>query len=265
MDTRRVFLAPETNLTARNRLLAPFFPRYKVLVQLEKYPLALRGPLRNFILSHDHKLLFMRNLKCACTSITQLLYYYAIGDFYPRTIHRARKGIYLSRYYWDEIEPVWQAHSAFQFTFTRHPEPRAYSAFTNFFVDHKNLARHKHMQPMKDHGYDPARDAAYNFEVFIDYAAHQMQIDPVRADAHWRRQVLNIAYDAVTYDFIGKVENLNADIQEVFARAGIEGFPPADVLEARFNRSAAGKPPLTDSQRRKIRDLYAPDYEAFGY
>jgi hypothetical protein len=262
---KRVYLNTPERATPLARALALVFPRYRAHLAIARYPEALHGPLRNMILTTDRKCLFVRNLKCACTSVAQMMYFYGEGRFYPRSIHRAQKGILAARYHWHAVEPVWKAGTAFTFTFTRHPENRAYSAFTNFFVDKSNIATHNHWGPMQDHGYDEGRGVSYNFDVFLDYVAHTMEISPLRTDAHWRPQVLNIGYGRIDYDFIGKVENLNADIQTVFERGGAPGFPPREVLEARFNRSEAKKPPLTKAQRVRIRTLFAADFEAFAY
>jgi len=129
---RPITLDPVAYDTWLNRALAPFFPRYRVLLALAQEPAHLRGPLRNLVLSHDHRLLFLRNQKCACTQTTQLLYAYANGgEFYPGNVHRADRGILSGRYRWPEIKPVFESHAAFLFTFVRHPEARAHSAFRN--------------------------------------------------------------------------------------------------------------------------------------
>jgi len=261
-----VFLTPPIQSTLLNRLLAPFVPRYKVLNELAKEPPHLRGPLRNLILSHDRRFMFLRNQKCACTQTTQLLYAYGNnGETYKGNIHRANHGIYAARYRWMDIKPVFEAHMAFQFTFVRDPETRVHSAFRNFFVDLTNIARHKHLKPMVAHGYDPARGEDYNFDVFLDYIAHSFAVDRLNTDSHWRLQVDNIAFNDIRFDYIGRVENYEADIRKVFDAGGAPGFPPAELLADRRNRSTTAKTAVTPAQSARIRQLYAPDYEAFGY
>ncbi|MGB8623973.1 MAG: sulfotransferase family 2 domain-containing protein [Paracoccaceae bacterium] len=260
-----VYLNPLEHDDLVTRLLAPFFPRYRVLRALDAYPASLRGPLRNLVMTLDRKFLFLRNLKCGCTSISQLMYYYSMGAFYPRHIHRARKGVHLARYDWREIEPVYKNHDAVVFTFSRDPEARAYSAFTNFFVDQNNLATHNHMEGMRAHGFSEDRPESENFDVFLDYVEHGLEIDPLRTSAHFRPQVINIAYGQVDYDFIGKLERIETDLPHVFEMGGRPGFPPPDVLSQRFNSSQAERAPLSEAQRRRVRDIFAADYEAFGY
>ena len=261
-----VFIAPTNQNTWTNHLLAPFFPRYKVLLELQKEPAHLRGPLRNLILSHDRRFLFLRNQKCACTQTTQFLYAYGNhGEIYPGNVHRASRGIYAARYDWMDIKPVYQAHMAFFFTFVRDPEKRVHSAYRNFFVDLTNIARHKHLKPMLAHGYDPEKGEVYNFDAFLDYIAHGFELDRINTDSHWRCQVDNIAFRDIRFDFIGRVENYEADIRHIFAAGGAPGFPPEHLLAARHNRSAAPGTEVTPAQRARIRQLYAPDYEAFDY
>jgi len=261
-----ITLDPVAYDTWLNRALAPFFPRYRVLLALAQEPAHLRGPLRNLVLSHDHRLLFLRNQKCACTQTTQLLYAYGNnGKFYHGNVHRADHGIRSGRYRWPEIKPVFEAHSAFLFTFVRHPESRAHSAFRNFFVDQKNIARRKHLGPMQAHGYDPARGESYNFDVFLDYVGNSLALDPIATDSHWRLQVDNIAFNDIRFDLIGRVETFDADICSVFKRAGITGFSPDAGLEQRFNRSKSARAAVTPAQRNRIEALYGADYQAFGY
>jgi hypothetical protein len=261
-----VFLAPTGQDNLLNHLLAPFFPRYRVLLDLQKEPAHLRGPLRNLILSHDRRFLFLRNQKCACTQTTQLLYAYGNnGATYPGNVHRANQGIYPARYRWRDIKPVYDAHMSFFFTFVREPQARVLSAFRNFFVDQTNGARKKHLGPMRAHGWDPARDVSYNLDVFLDYVAHGFELDPINTDSHWRLQIHNIAWSDIRYDFIGRVENYAADIAHVFEAGGAPGFPPPALLAARHNRSLAPETPVTPAQEARIAALYAPDFEAFGY
>lgn len=209
---------------------------------------------------------FLRNQKCACTQTTQLLYACSNnGATYPGNVHRANRGILPARYNWQKIKPVLQAGSAYTFTFVRHPEKRAHSAFRNFFVDATNIARHKHMQPIISHGYDATRTTDYNFDVFLDYVAHTFDMDALRCDTHWRLQTLNIGWGTVNFDHVGKVETYNADLRLVFDAIGRADFPPDALLTRRFNATDVPVMPVTLAQRKKIESLYAADYAAFGY
>lgn len=259
------YLTPDEGDAPLTRLLAPVLPRYRQLRALQEMPLALRGPCRNLILSHDRRLLFLRNQKCACTQTVQLMVHRATGAFWRGNVHRANRGILPARYRWTEIRPVLEAGSAYLFTFVRDPERRAHSAFRNFFVDRANLARTKHLPAMRARGYDPDRGAERNFDVFLDYVEECLALDPLRTDTHFRRQVDNIAFGKLPHDRIGRVESYARDIVEIHEAAGIAGFPPPELLAMRFNPSAPAASPPTPAQRARIRRIWAADYEAFGY
>lgn len=264
-DPRPIRLMEDEALTLKTRLLAPFFPRYSVLRQMANLPWETRDPLRNLVMTEDRKFLFLRNLKAGCTSIAQMMHYYTTGSFYPRTIHRARTGLHLARYDWAKIKPVFDARSAFLFTFVREPEARIYSAFTNFFVDEKNLARRKHWEPLIAHGLEPGGDLSRNFDAFLDYVEHCLSVDPLRTDSHFRPQVYNIAYEQISYSFIGRLEQIDTDLPKAFEMGGRPGFPPAQAMGQRFNKSAPRSPDLTPAQRQRVRKMFAADFEAFGY
>lgn len=265
-DTRPVYLAPADERTLKARLLAPVFPRYRTFIALESEPAELRGPYRNMVLSGDGRLLFVRNPKCACTAIMQMMHHQATGRFYPRTIHRALRGVLLARYHWPRVKAALEAGTPVLFSVTRHPERRIASAFRNFFVDATNLARHKHMEPMRAHGFDAARGAEWNLDALLDYVARGMALDPLRVDAHWRLQTLNLGIGRLPYALVGKVETLATDLPRAFEMAGHPGFPPPELMAQRFNATrGAGDGAITAAQRRKVEALYAEDYEAFGY
>lgn len=233
---------------------------------LSKEPAHLRPSYRNLILTHDKRLLFLRNQKCACTQTTQFLYAYSNkGATYDGNVHRANRRFYPARYHWETIKPVVEDNSAFLFTFVRDPVARAVSAFRNFFLDQDNIARHKHMGPMIAHGYASTNSAERNFDVFLDYVAHTLSVDPIRCDTHWRLQVDNIAFGTLNFDLIGRVESYQADIKRVFAAVERSDFPPETLLAQRHNPSRPSDFRATPAQRKRIEEIFVRDYEAFGY
>lgn len=263
---KTVFLSPDDHLSLTTRCLAPAFPRYRVLRALANEPHHLRTPYRNFILSHDKRLLFLRNQKCACTQATQLLYAYSNnGKLYKGNVHRANKGILPARYNWEVIKPVLENKSAYTFTFVRHPLDRAISAFRNFFLDNSNIARRKHMRHIESHGFSPYNSASRNFDVFLDYIEHTLKVDPIRCDTHWRLQVDNIAYFDISFDLIGRVETFNQDIRRVFDAVGSLSFLTPELLARRHNQSSHHDFSATKAQRMRVASIFARDYETFGY
>ncbi len=263
MQEKPVFLEPMRHSTLGRRFLTPFYAEYQVLDALEKEPPSLRDALRELVLSHDYRFLYLRNQKCASTLTVQLLYAWgAGGETYPGDIHRANSVIIPARYRWLDIKPIHEAHMSYLFTFVRNPEARLISAFRDLFLEATDIDGRLHYKAMKAHGYDPDRDAGYNFDVFLDYVAHSLELDRHATDRHWRMQVDNIGWREIDYDFIGRVENFAADIAQVFQAGGAGDFPPPGLIAPSGTEPALD---ITPGQRARIRQLYAADYEAFGY
>jgi hypothetical protein len=216
-------------------------------------------------MTDDRKFVFVKNSKAGCTTIAQLMYHYCHGKFFKGSVHRTRDGLRQGITYWMDYETASLSRSAFTFTFVRHPETRLLSAFKNFFVDWKNRSARIHFHSLRRRGFDEAGELARNFDVFLDYVDESLSKDALRTDRHWRLQVLNTGYGLIDYQFIGKVENFDRDIQEVFSLAGVPAPPTKDCLAIRFNRSAHHDFTISKTQRRRIERLFAEDYEAFGY
>ena len=265
MAKRSIFVEDNTD-TLRTRLLAPFFPRYRTLRDLDREPEHLRTVLRNMMLSGDGRLLFVRNQKCACTLTAELLYRYSTGKTPPADIHRTNKGMFAGRYRFAKIqERLYQEPPPYRFTLVRDPERRFLSAYHNFLVDQTNRAAWKHRPALTALGHDPDRGHDWNVGVFLDYIEQTTARDPIRVDSHWRLQVHNIGYYDLTYDKIGTVENMAQDLKEIFASGGQRTFDPTPFLARKANKSTAGNISLTKDHQQRLQTIYAADYEAFGY
>lgn len=263
MEEKPVFLEPMRHSTLGRRFLTPFYSEYQVLEALEKEPEVLRDSLRELVLSHDFRFLYLRNQKCASTLTMQLLYAWgARGETYLGDIHRANQTIIPAKYRWLDIKPIYEAHMSYQFTFVRHPEARVISAFRDLFLEATDIDGRLHYKAMKAHGYDPAREPDYNFDVFLDYIDHSLALDPLATDRHWRRQVDNIGWGVIPFDHVGRVETFAADIAHVFEAGGAADFPPPSLITP---VDAAPAIEITPAQRARIQALYAADYQAFNY
>ena len=80
-----------------------------------------------------------------------------------------------------------------------------------------------------------------------------------------RSQTLSIALGHIRYSHIGRVESLKQDLQTISEMIGYSMFDDRRELPSvNRARGRSGFEP-TAEQWRKIRQLYAQDYEAFGY
>ncbi len=161
-----------------------------------------------------------------------------------------------------------------RFTVVRDPASRAVSGFMMFFsgagaevfTRARNETAAKREEGMWALGYDPNGDPGRNFDIFLEYLARCFASGPEFVNGHWKLQTLSIAHDHLPYTHVGRLETLERDLRIVSDRLGYDLLGGAKELP-RVNRSRVGASAidLTSEQRRKIRELYAADYAAFGY
>ena len=249
-------------------------PYYKGKAALQGCPPPLAQAVRRSLLTRDGRLLFLKNPKAACSTVVQLIHFHETGRFADVSrLHRTpdlRQG-----------HPHAEAHiaalddpSCVRFTAVREPASRTVSAFMMFFSgagadvfseegrDKKAAKREAGMWAL---GYDPRGDVNRNFDVFLEYLARCFETGPEHVNIHWKPQTLSIALGHIRYSHIGRVESLKQDLQTVSDMIGYSMFDDRRELPSvNRARGRSGFEPTTE-QRRKIRQLYAQDYEAFGY
>jgi len=248
----------------KTRLLAPFLPRYRAKLAMERLSAPVARIVPETMLSNDGRYLYVKNSKAACTSVGNRFYCWQTGDYPAGNIHSQRDDVRQGIRYADAVVEALLSPDTFKFTFVRHPVARTVSAFTNFFVDKTNRARPKHARHISRFGLNDGKPVEENFEAFLDYVAHSMHVDPDLTDPHFRTQTRNIAYGHVDYDVIGRVETLEADLQRIGTH--LEADCPASVTGAKpaSNRSRSRFTP-EPCHIARIEALYAQDFEAFGY
>lgn len=104
------------------------------------------------------------------------------------------------------------------------------------------------------------RNTAPTFDQFV--AALEIE-SPIRMDQHWRPQHLDLMHPLVRYDVIGRLETFGADIARIRDMAGLPEAPAQ-----RQNVTPPRTESLFDGRRdllRRVRDVYAEDFELCGY
>jgi hypothetical protein len=105
----------------------------------------------------------------------------------------------------------------------------------------------------KDH------DQELTFDQFV--AALEAQA-PIRMDAHWRPQHLNLMHPLIEYDLVGRLESFDADLARVREATGLPDVPcPNRNRTKRDGSLFDGRPDL----RRRVEQVYARDFELYGY
>jgi hypothetical protein len=196
--------------------------------------------------SRTYKYIYVANAKAACSTIKLYLSRAELNDpdfCLPRGLHKREN---LPLLVPDDLSAAEKNHlldgTHFIFSFVRHPYKRAMSAYTD-----KILGRKKQKRPV-------------SFDDFIAVISDQ---DPGSLNAHWRAQTLNIAFDVIQYDFIGRLESFETDMAHVKTRLGLPDFE----LPHR-NKSADKKRPkqsISPDTRSRLEKIYASDLQAFSY
>jgi hypothetical protein len=224
--------------------LEGYFPRGNVAARLMPLP--------------DYRCIYVKNTKGATSSI--LLWMHRIHthdyDFTVCNIHRHHALPRLEDLGWNAVTRMLSGE-AFRFTFVRHPIPRVESAYLDKIVRHENDRwRRKIRQALglpKDH------DQQLTFDQFV--AALEAQ-EPIRMDSHWRPQHFNLMHPLIEYDLVGRLETFDADLARIREATGLPDAPVPIRNRTKRNGSLFdGRPGLLD----KVRNIYATDFELYGY
>jgi hypothetical protein len=257
-----------------NRVLGLFSPYHRGRAAIQNCPLALAQALRRCVLTRDRRLLFLKNPKAACSTVLSLIHQHELGrSAAPDQLHRTNEIMQGLRHS-EALFAALDDPNCVRFTVVRDPASRAVSGFMMFFsgagaevfTEERNKKAAKREAGMWALGYDPKGDSGRNFDIFLEYLARCFATGPELVNVHWKPQTLSIAHGHIRYTRIGRMESLQRDLVIVGEKLGYD-LVSAQAELPRVNRSRSGGPAfnLTKEQRRKIRELYADDYAAFGY
>lgn len=247
---------------ARARLLAPFSARQRARLHLRGLDPDLILVADHCVLSETPRYVYVKNAKAACSTVTQAIHVWQTGDAPASRIHGST-GILQGWHAYARARRELFAPEVTRFIFVREPLSRVVSGFLYYLVDRKARLLPRHEPLFRAWGYEAGGDVGRNFDVFLDYVEAGMAEDVRRVDIHFRPQFYNLRPDLVRYDVVGRVETLAADIarlEEMFAIPPDRRMPPA----TRRNQARSAFAPSA-AQAARVRDLFAVDYEAFGY
>lgn len=256
----------ETKLgSKKDAILATVLERYKCKMRISKLPLEYQVLLPYTVSTDDKKLLYVKNSKVACTSISHFMYQYSNGYPFEGNIHRDGIKLRHGIHHWQENLALLQSSSAAIFSIVRHPESRCVSAFQNFFVDRSNSVAKRHFKAISAFGYHQDRSPEENFDVFLNYIQASHELAPNYVDRHWRSQHINLGIGVVKYSHIGKMENLNAEMKTILDLAKIDTHRFEKMQTSEQNKSSTSKITVTAKQSARIKSIFEKDYKLFGY
>lgn len=116
-------------------------------------------------------------------------------------------------------------------------------------------------------GYPKIEDIDLNqnpvsFEEFVNFICGQ---NTKCMDIHWIPQTLQIGYDSIKYDFIGRVENFDRDVNYLFDKIKAPNYI-YKYITGKMNSSKKNSLSCwTDELAEKVYEKYKSDFEAFDY
>lgn len=208
----------------------------------------------------EYGCIFVKNAKAATSTVMLWLHRMHTGDhdWTPElNIHREHKLPRPQEVGWPTVAGMLSGE-AFRFAFVRDPVRRAESAYLDKVATLERRPRWR-LQVQRTLGLAEDPDHAPTFEQFV--AALEAQ-PPLEQNAHWRPQHLNLMHPLIDYDMVGRLETFDADLARVRELAGLPEVP----LEVRNERPPTasmldGRPNLL----RRVREVYARDFELYGY
>lgn len=248
----------------RTRYLAPFFQKYRERLGFSELPEPRQIAYREGLVTDDRKLFYIKNPKAGSSTIAHILFRYSKGRPCEGRIHDKDNGLFQYWHNWRKFEAALNGN-AVSFNFVRHPEKRIVSAFRNFVVDKRNKTRGVHLEALESRGLSDKNSMNRNFGIFLDYVEESFATNLLYTNRHWRPQHINVALGDIRYDVIGKLENLDRDLEKVFALIGEVDALKKARPDRKHNASTGVSYTLNAEERARVERLYEKDYEAFGY
>ncbi|WP_164860837.1 sulfotransferase family protein [Parasedimentitalea marina] len=147
----------------------------------------------------------------------------------------------------------------FQFAIVRDPWARTYSCYKQKIKDSKPISQALHLAGRK--GLNPDM----TFDEFVHWLCNTEGGDHL-ADRHWASQHLILGLDlGISYDFIGKLENMEQSLIAVADKLGI----PKNSFNEHKNSTTSSKNEHLNHYTPELIDMiskrYAEDIRTFGY
>ena len=232
---------------------------------------------RNFLLLEEYKIIFCYLPKVACTSF-KCFFRKILGhkDWLDAArAHAEPPESDIPRLSDLDVSTAREmlADSAWKkIVFVRNPYTRIVSAYINKFMEcdsqFLDIYRRVALGIYAKIGEDAVADGdprQLTLDQFVKYLG--MERDDLAMDDHWIPQSTIALPGQISYDFIGRFENLSLDLRSCSAQSGLV-FELPSTRDTKFASVEADRRSITmlsDSHRETIRARYASDFELFGY
>jgi len=144
----------------------------------------------------------------------------------------------------------------FLFCFVRNPYSRALSCYLDKFVQNE-ATRPRFLRQL---GFAP--DSHITFRDFLLAVREQTEAE---CNPHWAPQSFLLSPHAMKYSFIGRFEFLDAHVQLVAERLGFAEYAGQRIAPHRTSAADKVHQYCNSEEIDLIQQIYAGDFEAFGY
>ena len=155
-------------------------------------------------------------------------------------------------------EKVDEVQKLYKFTFVRNPYSRILSAYLGKIGQPESRKEYRRKTPalFRKFGDNPS------FEDFCKYLAEGGAYD----NKHWAPQISLLIFPPEEFDFIGKIENLSQDFEQVISNVpALEG----NEIPGRVGTTTSASDKLDQYYDKEkydlIYELYREDFQRFGY
>lgn len=164
----------------------------------------------------------------------------------------------------NELEEALTSNEYFRFAVVRNPYKRVFSAWQSKLVLREPLQIGPYLdEPFFQHPIESAEDVAVAFQGFLEHLSANEA--PSYWDNHWTPQAALLRPELISYTNVSQIEDTKYLSSAIASWLG-KGVPDP-FLSRRTNESLIPYHPdfLTAESLRLIRELYAEDFETFGY
>lgn len=232
--------------------------KYSIYNQIDNFDYSI-----NISLKYNY--LFTETPKVACSTIKTILQKMELGnpDFFRNNfedIHDRDFSPLLKPSQLGTLEYFFEGDTLFKFCFSRNP----YTRLLSCYIDKIKPEKPEKRGILHALGKDPDQlDQDISFEEFINVICKQKIIS---MNSHWRLQYYQSFQENITYDFIGKIENLSEDLKIVLNKIN----PDYQRFMSNERRHATNANRLlteyyTPALINLVQQTYELDFNHFGY
>jgi Sulfotransferase family len=211
-----------------------------------------------FVILPEQNVVYVKNAKAGASTITLWLHRVHTGDRSGRpiqNIHAHHAMPEAEDLGWGPVARMLDG-GAFRFSFVRDPIRRCESSYLDKIVATKDEMFRRNVRRLLG----LPSDAEVGLDEFVD--ALEVQ-EPLKMNPHWRPQYLNLMHPLIELDFTGRLENFDADLARLRELADLPDAPVTvrNVQKRPSGGVLDGRPDLV----RRVREVYARDFELYGY